>query len=146
MLDFTTFWAFFKKNDNKTGQIVIMVAMFATGWYFGHITSPYSSATPIVFNDRECSACNSSGGTTSQLQALKAEGEPQVASATTQGSTEATSSQKDFVSSVNSDLYHHKSCPSASRIKEENQEWFATSQEAKSAGLTPSKCTQELGY
>ena len=118
MLDFTSFWTFFKKNDNMVGQLLIILVIFAAGWYFGQLTSPYNNSTPIVFEDRACSACSGSGGSTQELEALRDAGSPQVAAAVT------SRGEKTFVSSVNSDLYHHYTCPSVSRIKPANQEWF----------------------
>lgn len=57
--------------------------------------------------------------------------------------TSAPTSQKLFVGSVNSNLYHHKDCSTASRIKSENQLWFASTEEAEAAGYSPSQCTRE---
>lgn len=42
-----------------------------------------------------------------------------------------------YVGSKNSDKYHAPWCSGALRIKEENQIWFATKEEAESAGYTP---------
>ncbi len=55
----------------------------------------------------------------------------------------ASTSEKLFVGSVNSNLYHHKDCATASRIKKENQLWFTSTAEAESAGYSPSKCTRD---
>jgi len=57
--------------------------------------------------------------------------------------TSAPTSQKQFVGSVNSSLYHHKDCATANRIKEENKLWFASTEEAEAAGYQPSKCTRD---
>ena len=143
MTDITSLQAFFKQNDKKTSRLLALVIVFGLGWYLGRIMSPYYNTTPIIFQDRQCSACSSSGGTAQELQALKSEGEGESA-AQVAGTTSQT--QGEFVSSINSNLYHHASCPSASRIKPENQQWFATAEEARAAGLTPSKCTHDLGY
>ncbi len=42
-----------------------------------------------------------------------------------------------YVASKNSDKYHLPWCSGAKRITEENKIWFATKDEAKSAGYTP---------
>ena len=55
----------------------------------------------------------------------------------------AGAAQKKYVASVNSDLFHDHSCPSASRIKEENQVWFGSVEEAQAAGYSPSQCTRD---
>lgn len=68
---------------------------------------------------------------------------PGVKEAPVIAGTSAPSSQKQFVGSVNSSLYHHKDCSTASRIKPENQLWFASTAEAEAAGYQPSKCTRD---
>ncbi|MEX2008424.1 MAG: hypothetical protein WD850_02975 [Candidatus Spechtbacterales bacterium] len=40
------------------------------------------------------------------------------------------------VGSINSDKYHFEYCSGASSIKEDNQVWFASPQEAQEAGYT----------
>ncbi len=55
----------------------------------------------------------------------------------------ASQIQGQYVASVNSNLYHDKSCPTVSRIKPENQVWFASREEAEAAGYSPSVCTKE---
>lgn len=42
-----------------------------------------------------------------------------------------------YVASKNSDKYHAPWCSGASRIKEENQIWFQTKEEAEQAGYSP---------
>ncbi|MBU4536754.1 hypothetical protein KJ603_01790 [Patescibacteria group bacterium] len=42
-----------------------------------------------------------------------------------------------YVASKNSDKYHAPWCSGAQRIKEENQIWFQTKEEAEKAGYTP---------
>ena len=54
-----------------------------------------------------------------------------------QTSPSATTGEKAFVGSKNSDKYHFPWCSGAKRIKEENKIWFATREEAEAAGYTP---------
>lgn len=126
---------------------ILAVVVFMLGWHTGRIMSPYYSAQPIIFQDRQCSACSTSTGTVSSLEQLRDEGvalkegkAPVVA-----GSTSGTEGQQ-FVASVNSELFHHVSCGSVSRIKDENRVWYASADEAKAAGRKASSCAADLGY
>ncbi|MEX1112010.1 MAG: hypothetical protein WEC84_00980, partial [Candidatus Andersenbacteria bacterium] len=133
---------------SKIANIVMGIAIFAVGWQLGRIMSPYYSEQPIIFQDRQCSACSSSGGDLSSLQQLKEEGvalrEGENTSAV--AGTASGPQEQQFVASKNSNLFHHVSCSSVARIKPENQAWFNSAQEAKAQGKTPSQCAQELGY
>lgn len=121
------------------------ILIFAVGWQTGKVMSPYYAAHPIVFEDRPCEGQTSSGGSQEELTTLQEQGggvtpSPKAAPAV------AGTSQKLFVGSVNSNLYHHKDCSTANRIKEENKIWFGSTEEAEAAGYSPSKCTrQKLG-
>lgn len=146
MLDITSLWATVHQNKVLINQFLIALLVFVGGWFLGQITSPYFSSQPIVFEDRQCPAAASSGGTAAELVSLKDEGiaarspSPQTAGATI---TEQGSGQ--FVASVNSTLFHHSSCAVAKRINVENQVWFVSAEEAQAAGFAPSKCAQEIG-
>lgn len=155
-------------NRGVVFSIIAGLALFVVGWHTGRVMSPYYAAHPIVFEDKECVAGVSSGGTAEALVELKEAGqapkavaeantspvvslvpsplisavptvEPQVAGAQ-QGSAQG---EKLFAGSINSDKYHHKDCPDWKRIKEENLIWFATREEAEATGYSPSKCTTE---
>ncbi len=144
MFDGTSWWVFFQKHKQFLNQALLGLLLFTAGWQAGRVMSPYYSSQPIIFEDRQCAACSGSGGTVSELQALKDEGiasrrpaaSPAVAAA-------ASTAQGEFVASINSDLYHHSSCPAAKRINPENQVWFTTNAEAEAAGYSPSQCAKE---
>lgn len=155
MPDSTSLWVFLQKNKKHVGSAALALLIFAAGWQAGRITSPYTNAEPIVFEDRQCSECSSSGGDAQALENLKDEGiaaredttKPAVAGASTTPSTSSNSANSlqkgNFVGSVNSDLFHDLSCSSVGRIKEENKVWFTSVEDAQAAGYKPSKCTQE---
>ena len=145
MADTTLLWAFFKQHNRLIFNVLLGILLFASGWQLGRAMSPYYDSRPIVFQDRECTNCASSGGSVAELQDIQEqgiasreeeEGEPEVAGAQT--------AQGEYVASVNSNLFHHVSCSSASRISPQNQVWFATIDEAQGAGYSPSKCTEDL--
>ncbi|MFH1354284.1 MAG: hypothetical protein ABIH36_03260 [bacterium] len=168
MFDLTTLWAWLQKNKRHAGKLILALLIFAVGWQLGKVMSPYYASHPIIFQDRPCvEGASSSGGSQVELQALQEQGrgEPPSTSAESAGETPAAAAGKTpepagktlgvneetprveeagaFVGSVNSNLYHHKDCSSASRIKEENKIWFATTEEAEAAGYSPSKCTRD---
>lgn len=131
------FLVWFRKYQKFGGVVLLLLLTFAAGWQLGRVMSPYYAAHPIVFQE-------TAGQPSPDLQALQAKSsvvpEPSIAAATT---TAPTLNQGKYVGSVNSDLYHDPSCPSASRIKVANQVWFASREEAEKAGYSPSACTKE---
>lgn len=147
MVDGTSLWVFFQKHKHRLGSAIAGILLFAAGWQTGRVMSPYWAAHPIIFEDQP-----SSGGTAEELSSLRQEQEntatvqnptPTVAAAQAGGGENTQQKAGKFVGSVNSDLYHDLSCPSVSSIKEENQIWFASVEEAEAAGYSPSKCTIE---
>lgn len=152
MLDLTTLWAFLQKNKHHAGQLLLGLIIFAVGWQAGKVMSPYYAAHPIVFEDKSCDNGASSGGSQEELTTLQEEGREQPDKSAPAQETAAPkpaiagTSQKLFVGSINSNLYHHQDCSTANRIKEENKIWFASPEEGSAAGYSPSKCTrQKLG-
>lgn len=159
MYDYTSLWAVFQKRKNTLSLLIVALLIFAGGWQLGKIMSPYYAANSIVFEDSECP---NAGGNQEELinlqqQAMKTpagktlgvEGEtPSVEEAgaketSTTKPAIAGTTQKKFVGSVNSNLFHDPTCSSSKRIKEENKIWFRSQEEAKAAGYGPSKCTQQ---
>lgn len=139
---------FLKTHGQQIEYGLLALIIFAAGFQTGKITSPYYASSPIIFQEADGSVTPAEEGTgdTAALEALQEQGqqlqavddnaEPpaQIAGATTQG---------QFVASVNSNLFHAADCPSAGRIKPENQVWFESIEQAQAAGYQPSKCTLE---
>ena len=149
MSDPTGLWVFTQRWGSKLGLLLVGCLLFIAGWMTGRTMSPYYAASPIVFDNDSQAACVSTGGSPEALAELREAGqaiitpeqlEPSAAAAQT--SAPAVTS-KTFVASKNSNLYHHVSCPSANRIKEENKLWFSTHEEAEKAGYSASACTKE---
>lgn len=145
-MDLTRWWVAARLHSGKFVAAALGLLLFAAGWQAGRVTSPYYAAHPIIFKD-------SGHGSRGDLTTLREQGQPTAAPNDTPradalavpavaGSSTA-SIQGKFVGSVNSDLYHHSDCPLGRRIKEENQVWFDTVEDAEDAGYKPSKCTQE---
>ncbi|MEO6077459.1 MAG: hypothetical protein ABIP54_01620 [Candidatus Andersenbacteria bacterium] len=111
---------------------IVGILLFGTGWQTGRIMSPYYAATPVVFEDHQPAP-----GGEAQLQALLDNPSPST-------SISPTQNQGKYLASKNSTLFHDPSCASAKSIKPENQVWFASVEAAKSAGYSPSACTQKL--
>lgn len=154
-------WLTLKQKQHLFWAAAAGIALFVAGWHTGRVMSPYYASQPIVFQESDSSPATAIDDMPQQLAVLQDESQqlraaataqPQVAAAqTVQPPSEAlptvvpttTQGQRTFVASINSDLYHHISCPSVKQIKEENKVWFTTSEEAEKAGYSPSKCTQE---
>lgn len=133
-------WVWIRKYQKFGGALLLTVLTFGAGWQLGRVMSPYYAAHPIVFQE----AAGVPTPNAQALQALQIKPSPTPAATVAAAATTTPSSNKGmYVGSVNSDLYHDPSCPSASRIKEANQVWFASREEAESAGYSPSACTKE---
>ena len=147
----TRLWVIVQKRKNDLLCIIIAILSAIAGYVIGLRVSPYYASAPIVFQH---ASEDQTIGSIEGLQAIKNEGiamrpTPKLAVSSTPapqvaGATNENAGQGQFVASKNSTLFHHISCSSAKQIKLENQRWFATADEAKSAGLSPSKCTQEI--
>ncbi|MEW6274942.1 MAG: Ada metal-binding domain-containing protein [Bacillota bacterium] len=61
------------------------------------------------------------------------------------GGQPATQSEKKFVGSAQSNIYHYPSCEWAKKIKPGNQVWFSSPEEAKAAGYRPCKVCRPSG-
>jgi hypothetical protein len=129
---------------------VLGLILFMTGFQLGKITSPYYASHPLIFNDVN------QEGSGEELATLQEQGHEQRVAGeqiSTNSPSPASSliptrpssevSSKKFVGSVNSNLFHDPTCSAANRIKEENQIWFSSLEEAGAAGYSPSQCTRE---
>lgn len=155
-MDGSTLRLFWHKYRRAASSGTVALLMFAVGWHLGRVTSPYYAAHPIIFQDNTSASLDGSRNELSKLQRASQPAESAqpssaaVAGATADAPSPAASptiaAAAQFVASKNSSLFHHISCPAASRIKEENKRFFASTDEARAAGLSPSKCSQELGY
>lgn len=127
------------KHDKTIGYSIFGILLFLLGWQTGRVMSPYYASSSIVFEDRQCSVCPSSGGSTEALQSLVRDSMPSSAPSVPQNDSRGL-----YVGSKSSTLFHHYTCASAKSIKPANQVWFATYDAAIAAGRTPSACTQKL--
>ncbi|MBI1834097.1 MAG: hypothetical protein HYR90_04730 [Candidatus Andersenbacteria bacterium] len=142
-MDLTKVWITLQQHRQEIGSIMAGLCLFLAGILIGRTTSPYATAQPIIFQDRQCTDCASSGGSLTELQALQAEGVALKEPSRITTPAVAGAQQGQFVASVNSNLYHHVTCSTAARINEENKVWFASSREAEEAGYEPSACAKE---
>ncbi len=161
-MSFESLWVTWKRYQHQLGYVIIGLLLFAAGWQLGRTTSPYYAASPIVFQEAPGVAADANNGSPEALVALRDAGlkkdtaSPQVAAATTtspspavglpaeaSAQAEGETNTKLFAGSKNSNLYHHKDCPSVGSIKEENIIWWPSKEAAEAAGYKPSKCTEE---
>lgn len=157
-MDFSSYWALYNRHKARGGQLLVIFVALVVGWQLGRTTSPYYDARPIVFEDTACEA-----GAPEELVELKNEGEAQRVQAAKKeevkegkkvpantskpvvaGAKNDVAAAGKFVGSVNSDLFHDPSCSSSKRIKDSNQVWFDSIEDAEKSGYSPSKCTQKL--
>lgn len=131
-------WVLWKQHRHRAGQATAALLLFAAGWQTGRVMSPYYAASPIVFQESPATPAGANTGSAEALVTLQeASPQPLVAGESTPPATSGL-----FVGSKNSNLYHHKDCPSAKQIKNENQIWWPDAESAEAAGYSPSKCTQ----
>jgi len=144
MPDITSLWVFFQNKRKLINQILIGLIVFVAGWLAGQVTSPYYSSQPIIFQERGPGAvAGTSSGDLESLQQKGVEMRQQKNVQQVLADTRMTPGSGEYVASVNSNLFHHVSCAAAKSIKEENQIWFTSAEQARQAGYSPSKCTQE---
>jgi len=164
-MSLASLWVTWKRHHQRIGYGVVGLLLFAAGWQAGRVTSPYWASHPIVFEEAPGVTNNGSAealgalqeaglikSQTAQEEQQKGSATAEVAAATTASPTllvgettplRSAPEERIFVGSKNSNLYHHKDCSSAKRIKEENQIWWPTKEAAEAAGYTPSQCTTE---
>lgn len=159
-MDATSLWVVSQQKKALVLHAALALVIFIAGWLIGRGMSPYYAAHPIVFEEQQCVGPIAGGA--EQLAALREQGSsaraadvsasPQATVAAAQttspavqdpGTPTQAQSDKQFVASVNSDLYHHASCSTVSRIKAENKVWFSSAAAATEAGYKPSKCAAE---
>lgn len=108
-----------QRNQNRLTNVLLSLVIFGAGWHTGRIMSPYYDSQEIIINNAQ-----------PNIQGV-------------QNTVKTEVGEGNFVSSVNSNLFHHVSCAAAKRINDDNKEFFATAGEAVAAGLTPSQCAKE---
>ncbi|OGY30984.1 MAG: hypothetical protein A3C02_00535 [Candidatus Andersenbacteria bacterium RIFCSPHIGHO2_02_FULL_45_11] len=142
----TSLRMFFIKYDKAIGYSIFGILLFLLGWQTGRVMSPYYASSPIVFEDRQCSACPSSGGSSEALESLISSPSTSSTPLVPQNDSKGLPAGQAgvYVGSKNSTLFHHYTCASAKTIKAVNQVWFATYDTAVAAGRTPSACTLKL--
>src|SRR3989344_9054615 len=97
---------FIVKYDKIIGIGIFTILVFLLGWQTGRIMSPYYASSQIVFEDRTCSTCPSSVGTSESLQELREGIKPPVnTSSAAISDTSAQAQQGLYVASKNSTLF-----------------------------------------
>ena len=116
---------------------VLCVLLIILGYLVGYWSSETKKASPIVFQGISAvPTVLSDADITVLTDAIKATPVasiiPRVA-----GKMDVNS---EYVASINGTKYYFTSCAEVKRIKEENQVFFKTEQEAIDAGYEPSVC------
>lgn len=137
-------WVFWKQHRHRAAQATAALLLFAAGWQTGLVMSPYYAASPIVFQESPATPAGANMGSAQDLVTLQEQiaGTVIISPKPSIGESTPPATTGLFVGSKNSNLYHHKDCPSAKQIKKENQIWWPDAESAQAAGFSPSKCTQ----
>jgi YHS domain-containing protein len=125
------------KREDKVCMWVLCVLLIILGYLVGYWSSETKKASPIVFQGISAvPTVLSDADITVLTDAIKATPVasiiPRVA-----GKMDVNS---EYVASINGTKYYFTSCAEVKRIKEENQVFFKTEQEAIDAGYEPSVC------
>jgi YHS domain-containing protein len=125
------------KREDKVFMWVLCVLLIILGYLVGYWSSETKKASPIVFQGISAvPTVLSDADITVLTDAIKATPVasiiPRVA-----GKMDVNS---EYVASINGTKYYFTSCAEVKRIKEENQVFFKTEQEAIDAGYEPSVC------
>jgi len=127
------------KREDKVFMWVLCVFLMILGYLVGYWSSETRKASPIVFQGTSAVPTVLSDADIAILtDAIKATPTANVVPRVAGETTETTNSQ--YVASINGTKYYFTSCSEVKRIKEENQVFFKTEQEAIDAGYEPSVC------
>lgn len=116
-------WAGEHKNDMYIAALIFLVGMASFG--FGRLSTMVPKKEPIRIEKKE----------------IKEAGKPSV-NKNSQGANNlaalpVVSAKGKYVASKSGKAYHFPWCPSAVKIKESNQVWFNSKEEAEKAGYAP---------
>ena len=118
-------------TENKTiFTLLIILTVAFSSFGLGRLSKITTDNIPIsIHNTNNLATMSNSVGDSDTISVESIDVEsPQILSLQIGGK---------YVGSKNSDKYHAPWCSGAQRIKEENQIWFATKEEAELAGYSP---------
>lgn len=132
------------RREDKIFMYILCVLLVILGYLVGYWSSETQKASPIVFQGTNAVPTVLSDADIAVLtDAVKATPVaklvPQVAGETSETEIKLTSNS-EFVASINGTKYYFTSCTEVKRIKEENQVFFKSEQEAIDAGYEASAC------
>lgn len=119
-----------KRNQADIFIVAGFVLVAAIAFGAGRISAPEVVRNPVMINEPETSAVLNILGGVSQPLGSAGQG--------TQGSVDGVNGL--FVASRGGTKYHWPWCSYAEKIKPENQIWFNSETEARTAGYSPCAC------
>ena len=134
------------KREDRVFMWVLSIFLVILGYLVGYWSSETQKASPIVFQGTNATPTVLSDTDIAVLtDAVKPTPVAKnVASAqNTNPAPVSVSTNSEFVASINGTKYYFTSCSEVKRIKEENQVFFKTEQEAIDAGYEASACVMK---
>lgn len=130
------------KREDKVFMWVLSVFLVILGYLAGYWSSETNKSAPIVFQG---TGAVPSVLSDADIAILTDAAKPTPTTLNTITNTQkndsvSSSTISEYVASINGTKYYFNSCSEVKRIKEENQVFFKTEQEAIDAGYEPSAC------
>lgn len=128
------------KREDKVFMWILCVLLLVLGYMVGYWSSETKKAVPIVFQGTGAVPTVLSDA---DIAVLSDAVKPTPVSKNYADQTNTTitvSTANEYVASLNGTKYYLTSCAEVKRIKEENQVFFKTEQEAIDAGYEPAAC------
>ena len=129
------------KREDKVLMWVLSVFLVLLGYMVGYWSSETKKASPIVFSGSGAVPTILSDADIAVLtDAVKPTPVAGNIANTKSGEAVLSSTSSEYVASLNGTKYYLTTCSEVKRIKEENQVFFKTEQEAIDAGYEPAAC------
>lgn len=131
----------FIENEDKIILVIGIILVAVISFGAGRLSIEFQSSEPIVIEDSKISFFKETlndNQTTKNFQPSNVLGEQ-----TKNSETKIQTSEKKtgkFVGSVKSNKFHFPDCPYAKKIKDENEIWFDSIEDAEKQGYVAAKC------
>jgi hypothetical protein len=132
----------FYKNEDKIILTIGFVLIALISFGFGRISNYSLKNPPLEINGSQVDFVENFLKTENKKNEGKVLSDvSETAVSTNKNSSDKNDEkEKQVVGSVNSKKYHLPDCYNAKKIKQENQIWFSSAEEAKKQGYEPAKC------
>lgn len=130
------------KREDRIFMWILSISLVFLGYMIGYWSSETKKSAPIIFQGPGAVPTILSDSDIAVLtDAVKPTPVSTTIGATVQNSASSLSTtSSNYVASLNGTKYYLTTCSEVKRIKEENQVFFKTEQEAIDAGYEPAAC------